>query len=50
MYSQDVSVLNGTVGEMHAKKITRLYDMAMKTGAPVIGLIDCAGLRLRGGN
>ena len=39
VYSQDVSVLNGTVGEMHAKKITRLYDMAMKTGAPVIGLI-----------
>ena len=47
VYSQDVSVLNGTVGEMHAKKITRLYDMAMKTGAPVIGLIDCAGLRLQ---
>ena len=47
VYSQDVSVLNGTVGEMHAKKITRLYDMAMKMGAPVIGLIDCAGLRLQ---
>ena len=47
VYSQDVSVLNGTVGEMHAKKITRLYDLAMKTGAPVIGLIDCAGLRLQ---
>ena len=30
VYSQDVSVLNGTVGEMHAKKITRLYDMYMK--------------------
>ena len=40
VYSQDVSVLNGTVGEMHAKKITRLYDLAIKTGAPVIGLID----------
>ena len=47
VYSQDVSVLNGTVGEMHAKKITRLYDLAIKTGAPVIGLIDCAGLRLQ---
>jgi acetyl-CoA carboxylase carboxyltransferase component len=46
VYSQDASVLNGTVGEMHAKKITRLYDLAMKTGAPVIGLVDCAGLRL----
>ena len=46
VYSQDASVLNGTVGEMHAKKITRLYDLAMKTGAPVIGLVDCAGIRL----
>ena len=32
---------------MHAKKIARIYDMAMKMGAPVIGLIDCAGLRLQ---
>lgn len=46
VYSQDASVMNGTIGEMHAKKIARLYDFAMKTGAPVIGLIDCAGLRL----
>ena len=41
VYSQDASVLNGTIGEMHAKKIVRLYDLAMKTGAPVIGLVDC---------
>ena len=47
VYSQDASVLNGAVGEMHAKKIARIYDMAMKMGAPVIGLIDCAGLRLQ---
>lgn len=47
VYSQDASVLNGTVGEMHAKKISALYDLAMKTGAPVIGLVDCAGLRLQ---
>ena len=47
VYSQDATVLNGTVGEMHAKKIARLYDFAMKTGAPVIGLIDCAGMRLQ---
>ena len=46
VYSQDASVLGGSVGEMHAKKIARIYDMAMKMGAPVIGLIDCAGLRL----
>ncbi len=47
VYSQDASVLNGTVGEMHAKKISKIYDLAMKTGAPVIGLVDCAGLRLQ---
>ncbi len=47
VYSQDASVLSGSVGEMHAKKIVRLYELAMKTGAPVIGLIDSAGLRLQ---
>ena len=47
VYSQDASVLGGSVGEMHAKKIASLYDMAMKTGSPVIGLIDSTGLRLQ---
>lgn len=47
VYSQDTSVLGGTIGEMHAKKITGLYDLALKMGAPVIGLLDCAGLRLQ---
>lgn len=47
VYSQDASVLGGSVGEMHAKKIANLYDLAMKTGAPVIGLIDSTGLRLQ---
>jgi acetyl-CoA carboxylase carboxyltransferase component len=47
VYSQDASVLGGSVGEMHAKKIANLYDLAMKTGAPVIGLIDSAGVRLQ---
>ena len=47
VYSQDASVLNGAVGEMHAKKIANIYDMAMKMGAPVIGLVDCAGIRLQ---
>lgn len=46
VYSQDVKAMNGTIGEMHAMKITRIYDLALKVGAPVIGLIDCAGLRL----
>jgi len=47
VYSQDAKVLGGSVGEMHAKKIAKIYDMAMKMGAPVIGMIDCAGLRLQ---
>ena len=47
VYSQDASVLKGSIGEMHARKIANIYDMAMKMGAPVIGLVDCAGLRLQ---
>ena len=47
IYSQDASVLNGTIGEMHAKKIAHVYELAIKTGVPVIGLIDCAGIRLQ---
>lgn len=47
VYSQDVTAMNGSIGEMHAKKIARLYEMAMKAGAPVIGLVDCAGVRVQ---
>jgi len=47
IYSQDVSALNGTIGEMHAKKIAHVYELAIKTGVPVIGLVDCAGIRLQ---
>lgn len=47
IYSQDASALNGTIGEMHAKKIAHVYELAIKTGVPVIGLIDCAGIRLQ---
>lgn len=47
VYAQDASVLNGTIGEMHAKKIVALYDKAMKVGAPVIGLLDSQGMRLQ---
>lgn len=47
IYSQDASALHGTIGEMHAKKIAHVYELAMKAGVPVIGLIDCAGMRLQ---
>lgn len=46
VFSQDAAVLGGSVGEMHAKKIANLYDLAVRTGAPVIGLVDSTGLRL----
>ena len=46
VYSQDVSVLGGTIGEMHAKKIVNLYTLARRTGAPVIGILDSNGIRL----
>lgn len=47
VYSQDAEVMGGSMGEMHAKKIAGLYRMAMKMGAPVVGLLDCSGLRLQ---
>lgn len=47
VYSQDGNVLGGSIGEMHAKKIAAIYDLAIRTGAPVIGMMDSAGLRLQ---
>ena len=47
VYSQDNSVLGGTIGEMHARKIRNIYRMAVKMGAPVIGFLDCGGVRLQ---
>ena len=49
VYSQDATVLGGSIGEMHAKKISKIYDMAMKMGAPVIGLNDSGGARIQEG-
>lgn len=46
VYSQDSSVLGGSIGEMHAIKISNVYDMAIKMGAPVIGILDSNGIRL----
>lgn len=47
VYSQDATAMKGSIGEMNAKKIANLYEMAIKAGAPVIGLIDCAGVRVQ---
>ena len=47
VFSQDPSVMGGAIGEMHARKIEKIYELALKMGAPVIGMYDCAGLRLQ---
>jgi acetyl-CoA carboxylase carboxyltransferase component len=49
VYSQDFTVLGGSLSEAHAQKILKIMDMAMKTGAPVIGLNDSGGARIQEG-
>lgn len=48
-YSQDYTVIGGSIGEMHAAKICKAMDMAMKTGAPIIGICDSGGARIQEG-
>ena len=47
--SQDFTVIGGSLGEMHAKKITKAMDLAMKMGAPFISLNDSGGARIEEG-
>lgn len=49
LFAQDFTVLGGSLAEMHGKKICKIMDMAMKTGAPVIGLNDSGGARVQEG-
>lgn len=49
IYSQDFTVLGGSLGEHHAKKICQLIDMAMNAGAPIIGINDSGGARIQEG-
>ncbi len=49
VFSQDFTVLGGSLGEVHAEKICKIMDMAMKNGAPVIGLNDSGGARIQEG-
>ncbi|WP_042273763.1 methylmalonyl-CoA decarboxylase subunit alpha [[Clostridium] dakarense] len=46
-FAQDFTVLGGSLGEMHAKKIGKVMDMAVKVGAPVVGLNDSGGARIQ---
>lgn len=49
VYSQDFTVFGGSLSETHAEKICKVMDMAMKNGAPVIGLNDSGGARIQEG-
>jgi len=49
IFSQDFTVLGGSLGEVHAEKIVKIMDMAMRNGAPVIGLNDSGGARIQEG-
>jgi acetyl-CoA carboxylase carboxyltransferase component len=47
VYSQDFTVLGGSLGEMHAKKICKVMDMALQNGVPVVGINDSGGARIQ---
>jgi len=47
VFSQDFTVMGGSLGEMHAKKIMKMQDLAMKTGIPIIGINDSGGARIQ---
>ncbi len=49
VYSQDFTVFGGSLSETHAKKIIKIMEMAMKNGAPVIGINDSGGARIQEG-
>ncbi|MGF7060883.1 acyl-CoA carboxylase subunit beta [Brassicibacter mesophilus] len=48
-YAQDFTVLGGSLGEMHAAKITKVQEMAIKMGAPIVGINDSGGARIQEG-
>ena len=49
VFAQDFTVIGGTLGEMHAAKICKIMDLALKNGAPLIGLQDSGGARIQEG-
>jgi len=49
VFSQDFTVFGGSLGEVHAEKIVKIMEMAMKNGAPVIGINDSGGARIQEG-
>jgi len=49
IFSQDFTVLGGSLGEMHAAKIVNVMDLALKAGAPIVGINDSGGARIQEG-
>ena len=49
VFSQDFTVMGGSLGKMHAQKIAKVMDLAARTGAPMVGLNDSAGARIQEG-
>ncbi len=49
VYSQDFSVMGGSLGEMHAQKVVKVINLAKKTGCPILGIIDSGGARIQEG-
>src|SRR5450432_3610229 len=49
VYSQDFTVMGGSLSEVHSEKIIKIQEMAMKVGAPIIGLNDSGGARIQEG-
>lgn len=49
LYAQDFTTLGGSLGEMHALKIVKMQDLAMKLGIPIVGLNDSGGARIQEG-
>ena len=49
VYAQDFTIMGGSLAEAHAEKICKIMDMAMKNGAPIIGLNDSGGARIQEG-
>jgi acetyl-CoA carboxylase carboxyltransferase component len=49
VFSQDFTVFGGSLGEVHAEKVCKIMDLAMKNGAPIIGINDSGGARIQEG-
>ena len=49
VYAQDFTIMGGSLGAIHAQKITKIMDLSLKMGAPIVGLIDSGGARIQDG-